>query len=365
MSLCIPLLKPNKIKTLIESYRPISLISCLSKTLEKIVAKRLNWFLRKNKLISHKQVAFKPSKGTLDVILYIDHLTSASLSTGNHLSVVSIDLEKAFDKIGIHAILHQLLEWKVGPKILNYVKSFMLNRKFRVKVNGFLSDARPLHNGIPQGSPLSVVLFQIAMEKLNKIIEENRFFSHCIYADDIYLIAKIKDPNVFCNEFDTLFEQILKMNEFSGCKISQDKTKILHICNKKSCFPPDVFINNCKIQYVQNLNILGVVFSKNLKWSSHIDYLKKSLTHRLSLVKCIASHNSNSHINTIINIIKSIIVSKIDYGLPLYGHTSKANLQKIESIYHSAVRLALGAFKCTPIINILTEAGLSSIVQTS
>ena len=142
----------------------------------------------------------------LDALLYMDHLTSASLSTGNHLSVVSIDLEKAFDKIGIHAILHQLLEWKVGPKILNYVKSFMLNRKFRVKVNGFLSDARPLHNGIPQGSPLSVVLFQIAMEKLNKIIEENRFFSHCIYADDIYLIAKIKDPNVFCNEFDTLFE---------------------------------------------------------------------------------------------------------------------------------------------------------------
>ncbi|GBP09668.1 hypothetical protein EVAR_91012_1 [Eumeta japonica] len=70
----IPIPKPNKEPSSITGYRPISLISCTSKVLEKIVATRLSWFLTRNKLAAIEQVAFKRGKGTVDALTYINHL---------------------------------------------------------------------------------------------------------------------------------------------------------------------------------------------------------------------------------------------------------------------------------------------------
>lgn len=137
ISTIIPIPKPNKDITTIEGYRPISLISCLSKTLEKIIATRITWYLLKNKLLSTHQVAYKPNKGTIDALTYIDHLTATALSHHNHMSIISIDFEKAFDRAGIHTIISQLKEWKFGKNIINFIYSFLTNRKIRVKVNNF------------------------------------------------------------------------------------------------------------------------------------------------------------------------------------------------------------------------------------
>ena len=75
------------------------------------------WYATTNNLISPNQVGFKPGSGTIDGLLFIDHPASKALSTKTHLSILSIDFKKAFDKIGPHVILNKLKEWKIGPKI--------------------------------------------------------------------------------------------------------------------------------------------------------------------------------------------------------------------------------------------------------
>ena len=119
----IPISKSNKKSLNISEYRPISLLSCLSKVLEKIVATRLNWFCEKSQLIAENQVAFKAGSGCTDALLHIDNYVTNALSTRNHVPILSIDFEKAFDRIGAHVILSSLKKWKVGPKIFHYVKS--------------------------------------------------------------------------------------------------------------------------------------------------------------------------------------------------------------------------------------------------
>lgn len=78
---------------------------------------------------------------------YIDYLTASSLSQHSHNSIISVDFEKAFDRIGIHSILFY---------------SFLTNRKIKIRVKNAYSTTENLNNGIPQGSPLSVILFKIA-----------------------------------------------------------------------------------------------------------------------------------------------------------------------------------------------------------
>lgn len=165
-SLVIPIDKPNSEKTSITSYRPISLNPCVAKILDKIIAKRLWWFVTTNKLIHKNQVGFKSSRSVLDNLACIDHLITESLSHKQHISIISLDFNKDFDKIGIHAIITQLQEWNIGHNILRYVINFMKNRKIKCRVANNISHSFPLDNGIPQGSPISVILFLIVINWL-------------------------------------------------------------------------------------------------------------------------------------------------------------------------------------------------------
>lgn len=147
----IPIIKPSKPTSLPSSYRSISLLSCLSKPFEKIIAKRLIWFVTKNNLIKHNQTAFKNKHSTMDSLIQLQHLVSDSLATKHHATILATDFEKAFDRVGVHAVLNQLPLWMIGLKAFKIVKAFMTHRQFRVRVNNVLSNAYPLKNGIPQG----------------------------------------------------------------------------------------------------------------------------------------------------------------------------------------------------------------------
>jgi len=104
ISTIVPIHKPGKDKTIIESYRPISLNPCISKTLDKIISKRLWWFVTSNKLLNSRQVGLKKGKSVTDCLLYVDSLINKAHSEKRHASIISLDFEKAFEKVGLRTI---------------------------------------------------------------------------------------------------------------------------------------------------------------------------------------------------------------------------------------------------------------------
>lgn len=359
----IPIPKPNKDHSTLSGYRPISLLPCASKILEKIVSKRIFWLIEKNKFIDKNQLAFKKGRSTTDSLIHLDFFISSALSEKNHASILAIDFEQAFDRIGLHVILKQLIEWKIGPKILNYVKAFLSNRKFRIKTNNIYSSIHSLKNGIPQGSPLSVILFIIAFNEINKIVQNYSEINHVLYADDLILFSKCKDLTVLATIFSEIITNLSNWGNISGSKISTSKCGLLHICRKYKCQKciVGVSLNNIPIKNVSNCKILGILFDSKYSFKDHCTYIKKSLTTRVNIIKYLNSKKSNCNLNTIISIIRSIILSKIDYGLPIYGKCAKSTLQLISTPYHAAIRNSIGAFRTTPIKNILVEAGLPNL----
>ena len=363
IAMVIPICKPEKPKHRVENYRPISLLPCISKIIEKMISKRLMWYLEEQNLISANQYAFRSGKGTTEALLMIDEIICNTLSSGNHISLLSFDSEKAFDRIGIHAVIDQLVQWKVGPRIINFVLSFLKNRKMRILVNDSLSSLFPLDNGIPQGSPLSVTLFLVATNKLNIIIKNHKYFKHTIYADDLCLFIKFTNTDTFLAKLLNLYNEINEWCQYSGTKFSIQKSKHLHICKKLNCEPININLNSLQIENVENLRILGLYFNNRYLWNEHVKLLCTNLKNRLNIVKCLSNHKLECNVNSLLNIVRSIILSKIDYGLQIYSATSQNNLNKIKSIYHNALRLALGAYRSTPINNIMAESGFQHLSE--
>ena len=362
-AIVIPIKKQNKSIDSLSGYRPISLLSCLSKTLEKIVARRLAWYLIEENKLSINQTAYKSNSSTIDALLTLDEYISNSLSSSNHISVISVDAEKAFDRVGIHTIIQQLQKWKCGPLILNFVRNFLSNRRFSVRLNNIHSNTFKLHNGIPQGSPISVILFLIAFNSLSIIIDDSKYFKHVIYADDLYIYRIVQDTDLFKSKLNLLYNSVINWCMYSGVKISEDKCKHLHICKKHNCNNIVIELNASRLENVTNMKILGVIFNNRYLWNSHVNYLINSIQNRLNVLKCLSNLNLEPNTNSLLNITKSTILSKIDYGLPVYGNTSKNNIAKISSPYYAAIRLSLGAFCSTPIKNMLAESGMPTIPQ--
>lgn len=117
------------------------------------------------------------------------------------------------------------------------------------------------------------------------------------------------------------------------------------------------------INNANTLKILGITFDCKFTFKEHCLLLKKNLSTRVNVIKFLSSIKSSSHVTSLIRVIKSIILSKIDYGLIIYGKCARSTLQIIEPTYHSAVRLALKAYRTTPLKNMLTEAGLQTIAE--
>ena len=136
------------------------------------------WYAEK-RLITHNQVAFRKNQGTMDALLHFEHHSSKIISNKGHVTCLSLDFEKAYGRIGLHKVLQQLAKWKLGPKCCNLLKIVLTNRRFRIKVHNNFSHCLPLENGVPQGSPLSVVIFIIVFNEISEIL--SHFFSLLLY----------------------------------------------------------------------------------------------------------------------------------------------------------------------------------------
>ena len=360
-SVVIPILKAGKNKTLTTSYRPISLNSCLSKIMDRIIANRLGWFVTTNKLLSNRQYGFRKGSSTTDALLYVDYQVANCLSLRKHLTIVSLDFERAFEKIGIHSILEQLIEWKVGPNILRYVKNFMSKRRITVRVNHQYSESFPLHNGIPQGSPLSVILFLIAYNRLCSIISLHREIDFCSFADDFNLIIRLPRNKRILVNLDSVFADINDWCNLSGASLSVSKCKYIHICRLSNC-NCDVRSSLITLSKVDTLRILGLFLNKRYNWKDHVEHLQSSISRRLDILKFLANQRLNCNIINLISITKALVLSKINYGLPFFGYSPKSQINKLNTIINACIRTSFGALRSTPTTNLRYEANIRSIL---
>ena len=135
----IPIHKKGKDKTKSSSYRPISLTSCVVKTMERIVNRRLIFYFETGKIISEEQAGFRQFRSTEDQVTYLSQEIEDAFQEKKVLFATWIDLQKAFDKVWTDGLLVKAQRCGVGGKMYKWISSFLHNRRARVTVDGKLS----------------------------------------------------------------------------------------------------------------------------------------------------------------------------------------------------------------------------------
>ena len=216
--------KENKPKDRVESYRPISLISCVGKILEKILTNRLYKWCEKNNLINKEQSGFRSSHSTNEQLFKLTQHIKNGFNNKDKIIGVFLDMEKAFDRVWHAGLKFKLRLLGIPTKILRWISSFLTERRMRVNINGNYSQYIQHKYGVPQGSPLSPLLFILFVTDLAANIKDAEISQ---FADDIALYASNRQPSILQQNIQKNLNKISKWCNTWRIGINPDKSKVI------------------------------------------------------------------------------------------------------------------------------------------
>lgn len=282
-ALILPLLKPGKQASLANSYRPVSLLSCMNKLMERLVCDRLVFLLENERKLSSTQGGFRRRLTTIDQISRIESAIRNAKSSKQICLVVFIDLSAAFDTVWHQGLMCQLAASGLQGKLLGWLENYLDGRSFQVIYEGELSTQRKISSGVPQGGILSPVLFNVMLSALPKIPG----IEYAEYADDIALFAVGKDALQLVQLLQKGVDSLASFCQNTGFKMNADKTKAMYFTNRKVKLGK-MKIGNSKIKYVNEYKYLGLIFdSPRLNWTKHIEYLKTKVLKCMNILKAV------------------------------------------------------------------------------
>ena len=239
-----PLYKKNN-KTEVENYRPISILSVFSKILEKTVHVQFNQYLQNNKILYSHQSGFRKGHSTDTCLIDLTDYVHKSISEGDFVGMVLLDLQKAFDTVD-HAILCEKLKL-MGVGCVDWFKSYLENRKQMVTINNISSSPGIVTCGVPQGSILGPLLFLCYINDMSLSVNCRLY----LYADDSALLVRGKNPNLIAQSLSKNLESCKDWLNDNKLSLHLGKTESILFGTKRKLKQVNDFQVHCEGKIVQ------------------------------------------------------------------------------------------------------------------
>ena len=319
---------------LFTNYRPISVLTVLSKIFEKIFYIRLSDFFSANNILYKFQFGFREGYSTdAALVTLLDKITHA-LNKNDFVLGIFLDFSKAFDTVDHKILLDKLYYYGVRGVPFHWIKDYLSERKQYVSYNGATSSYQTVSCGIPQGSILGPLLFLIYINDLPSI--SNNIFT-LLFADDTNMFMSgpniddmISKINVELNELVTW----LKANKLS-LNIKKTHFMIFKPPKMKINCPNNVLIDGKPITRVNEIKFLGVVMDDILSWKKHILFTRSKVAKCIGVL-CKARKYINR--NYLVNLYYSFMYPYLSYCIIIWGSACVSHLSPLIKIQKVAIR---------------------------
>jgi hypothetical protein len=332
----------------------------LEKLFEKMLHRRLEWFVALNRILPNSQAGFRKGRNTVNNAIQLEAAARIAIDSGEIMIAVSVDFESAFDHVCKYRICQVLKGMDFPDGVIKFLFNYLSDRSYKVRVQTELSSISTLHIGLPQGSILSPLLFSLVLSKLQFSSDS---ISKLKFADDLVLWSAGRDVNIISNSNRLALYKLATFSAAFSLPISKSKTNAIIFHNKKSVIPPKSFLNNVELEYVVAPKFLGVYLDPRLTWQNQANCLKNLCMQRLLILKRLAGSKWANSQKILFGFYKRFICSKIEYAIEAYGECSKTNLAKLETIQNTASEIALGLHAQCPSNKVKHSTVLPSILE--
>ena len=350
------------------SYRPIALQNSLAKLVEKIVADRITETIEEKDILPWNQMGARKKRSTLSAIdLLTGYVQTAwKAQSGCVVSMLSLDISGAFPNTS-HERLCWVLERKgFPPWVVHFVQDFLRERRTRLTFSGFESAWFPMKTGIPQGSPLSPILFLLfiaeLLESLQQPTDKTLGFG---FVDDTNLIAWGSSARDNCRRLDAAHAKCVAWAKRYGAKFAPDKYQLIHFTRKRRDPSGDlassIRVNGHEVKPEAKLRILGVHVDPKLNWKEHIKEQVGRGTAAFEALSRLATSTFGPSMRKARLIYMATVRPAMMYGAQVWsiqeGEAPKASdLRPLKTIQNKCLRSITGGYKRTPTVALEREA---------
>ena len=347
LAIITPILKNGKRADQPQSYRPISLTSCIGKVCERMINNRLYWYLESTGKISQAQAGFRTKSRTEDQLFRLTQRILDGFQKQHQTTAVFIDLQQAYDRVWRKGLFVKMQNMGIKGKLYRWIKSFLSDRLIQTNINDSLSSKEVLEEGLPQGSSLSCTLFLIYINDLTKKLTQTEM---AMFADDLVIWHTSNSTIISQRRIQEDLDNLELYCSLWKLKINSTKTvySIFTQSDKVAARNLTLTINDITLNKDVNPVYLGVQLDQKLSMNKHMSNVKKKATKRLNLLKRLASTTWGSDKDTLRSLYLGYIRSAMDYNIVLQNISSKSTRKNLDQVQNHALRFICGGMKTTP-----------------
>lgn len=330
----IPLKKPNKDDKLPSSYRPISLLPTLGKLFERIIHKRLLHHLGDSLIV--EQFGFRRCHSTVQQLARVSEKVAVSLNCEQSTGMFLLDIEKAFDSVWHHGLLHKLITIGIPLDIVKIIQAYLQNREFKVHINSYCSDSFHIPAGVPQGSILGPTLF---LAYINDIPKQPHTHLAC-FADDTASLASSNDIDLIIGRLQLSLDLLKTFFTTWKLKLNSSKTEAILFTRHRKLPERKLIIDGFKIPWSATVKYLGVILDSKINWTPHVNSLRIKGARAFNALSPVLNRRSTLSPYTKLKIYSTLIRPCITYACPVWSSTCQSNYNKLQVIQNKALKTA-------------------------
>lgn len=314
----------------VKNFRPVAIISAIPKLFESLVVDVIKPFFQN--IIIPEQHGFMPHRSTMSNLMTFVSYLHDSLENRNQVDAIFSDISKAFDKLPHSHLIHKLKVIGFHGVFLDWIASYLFNRKVTVKLNGTLSDPFHSASGVPQGSHLGPLLFCIFFNDVGLIFSGVKFL---IFADDLKIFKKIRS----CDDTKILQDNFSKFYDWAsrnGLQLNLCKCNVISFHRSKTPILYDYSFNGRLLGRVEVIKDLGVYFDSALTFKHHYNFISASSLKMLGFLCRIVKEFTCLKVIKLLYI--TLVRSRLEYCSVVWSPFYKSDISQIERIQHKFLR---------------------------
>lgn len=341
----------------IQNYRPISLLPVFLKIFNKTIKNSIDSHLNTLNFLPERSFGFRKDFSTNDY--FVNLLSEIEKNRNNQKTqvLVTVDFSKAFDFVVRSKLIDILKEINLNENICSWIDKFLSNRQM-IYNNEDFSCSIKTSEGLPQGSCLSPILFNIYTSKLHQIESENvKLFQ---FADDFVLLVSTSNKNLLQRAVTDSLNNFITKSKQLNLKINIEKCSVLNLSRGKNKIK-EITIDGKKVLANNLAKILGITFDGGLNFKKHHSLLVQGIKHDINLIKILSAIRGGIHPKISLQLYSSLIKPKIEYSALFTLYSKKSNAEILQKIKNAALRAALGLTRSTPVLSIMSLSATPTI----
>jgi hypothetical protein len=323
------------------NYRPVSVLPAVSKIYERSIEEQVVKYFESHNLFNNYLSAFRKHFGCQSLLTkFVDDIKTC-LDNKEFCGTILADLSKAFDCIPHQLVIAKFRAYGFSEKACQFMASYLAERCQRVKLGSARSEWAPLTKGVPQGSILGPLVFNVFINDIFNFITKAQVYN---YADDTTIMYANKNLSEVKAVLKRDADKLVEWFSVNGMKANPDKFQAILFKTPwlatQETF--EIVINDNVVHATDCVKLLGVYFDDMLSFTNHIDKICMKAGKQLNALKRISSYLCTKDR---VCIYKCFIVSNFNYCAPVWTFCSKENEVKIENVQKRALRYIYKDYK--------------------